>query len=176
MASHLPPGLSPDAVDALTELTSILTRLRSAQQQQQQQQNGTSSTAPGAGMPTSLSGGAQEAGATAATGGVTGTTPQPTSNPTPGPSNNNSGGGGGGGGNQPFTVKDLPPATDNLKHKLQRARAAMRSLADVQRSIALQEAEMAGLEARRRARAEMLAKTQEEGMAFFKAGGLGGDE
>jgi hypothetical protein len=52
----------------------------------------------------------------------------------------------------------------------------MRSLDDVQRSIALQEAELARLEARRRARAGMLAKTQEEGMAFVKAGGLGSGE
>jgi hypothetical protein len=48
----------------------------------------------------------------------------------------------------------------------------MRTLADVQRGIAQQEAEMRGLEGRRRAQAERLARTQEDGLQFVRSEGL----
>lgn len=201
MAAHLPPGVSPDAVDALTELTTIVTRLRAAyqQQQQQQQQQQPSTTAGATGPPISAprpvpSGTQPPATSTPAPQGVTGTTPLPTTTPGGTPS-----GGGGGGGptsssathNQQLhpqqassssssspspreflSAKDLPQATDNLKHKLQRARAAMRTLEDAQRSIAQQEVEIAAAEARRAAQAARLARTQEDGLQFVRTEGL----
>lgn len=99
---------------------------------------------------------------------MTGTTPLPAGAATPGGTT--------GGGPPLLSVKELPPATDNLKHKLQRARAAMRSLADVQRTIAAQEAELAGLAGRRRRQAAMLARTQEDGLHFVRAEQRSGDE
>ncbi|KAK4154380.1 hypothetical protein C8A00DRAFT_42811 [Chaetomidium leptoderma] len=192
MATHLPQGLSPDAVDVLTELASIVTRLRGAAAAASTAQGINTTTAAGttttAGPTTS---GATVSGATPAPlFGVTGTTPLPmTTGNTPGgpnPNNNNNhpfssstggGGSGGGGGTQLLlSVKELPAATDNLKHKLQRARAAMRTLGDVQRTIARQEAEMAGLEARRRAQAGRLVRAQEDGLQFVKSEGLRGGE
>lgn len=175
MASHLPPGLSPDAVDALTELNSIITRLRNNTQQGQTTtttSTTTTTTAGGAGgtqPPTGPTTGPVPPG-------VTGTTPLPISSSIPTPS----GGGGGGGGPTSslptsaapapplLSVKELPAATDHLKHKLQRARAAVRGLADVRRSIAQQEAELARLEARRRQQVGRLARTQEDGVEFVR--------
>lgn len=169
MATHLPPGLSPDAVDALTELTSILTRLRATQKQYQQSTasaTGTTIGAHGAGNTTS----------TPAPLGVTGTTPLPiTSTPGRNPANNHPSSSTTTGGNgQPplLSAKDVPFATDNLKHKLQRARQAMRALEDVRRGIAQQEAELAGLGERRRGQAARLARTQEDGLQFVRSEGL----
>jgi hypothetical protein len=176
MATHLPAGLSPDAVDALTELTSILTRLRAAQKQHQQSTtSSTTTTSSGPG------GGGAGTTSTPAPLGVTGTTPLPITS-TPGGLNNphasSSGGGGsttanGQGGQPPLlSAKDVPFATDNLKHKLQRARQAMRALEDVRRGIAQQEAELKGLGERRRGQAGRLARTQEDGLQFVRSEGL----
>ncbi|KAK3321557.1 RNA polymerase II transcription mediator complex subunit 9-domain-containing protein [Apodospora peruviana] len=172
MASHLPEGLSPDAVDTLTELTSIITKLRSANYSSQPA--GLSTPAfgglanlPGA-APTSAPphGGAgsasqsqhnqtqqQPSGTTPAPGAVTGTTPLPSGPSVPG---NTTGGA--------LSVKELPAATDNLKHKLQRARAAVKTLPDVGRSIAQQEIEIRELEDRRRKQIAMLTRLREKGL------------
>ncbi|KAL2268335.1 hypothetical protein VTJ83DRAFT_3181 [Remersonia thermophila] len=191
MATHLPPGLSPDAFDAVTELTSIVVRLRASQQQD-------SATSGGAGGPTST-----PAAAGAASGGLnpSGTTPLPATNAanTPSgaqqpPTSATAVAGATANSNDhnnntttttttttttsalpPLSLKDLPAATDPLRHKLQRARAAVRALADVQRGLAQQEAELAGLEARRRAQAERLAKAQEDGLQFVKCEGEKGE-
>lgn len=61
--------------------------------------------------------------------------------PTPSPSLAASGTG-------PLTIKDIPAATDQLKHKLQRARAQVKELPDIDRSIADQEEEIRELEER----------------------------
>ena len=168
MAVHIPDGLSPDAVDTLTELASIITKLRTSQQQQQQPSSSTSAptiSAPGStALPPS----------TATSGpvppGVTGTTPLPTSSTpnahlasasTPNPNSLTT-------GTLLLSVKDLPSATDNLKHKLQRARASMRTMPDMRRTVAQQEGEIAQLRERRRRQAEMLARTQEDGLEFVR--------
>jgi small-conductance mechanosensitive channel len=51
-------------------------------------------------------------------------------------------------GSGPLTIKDIPAATDQLKHKLQRARAQVLALPDIDRTIADQELEIRELEAR----------------------------
>ncbi|KAL2186227.1 hypothetical protein L209DRAFT_754835 [Thermothelomyces heterothallicus CBS 203.75] len=202
MATHLPAGLSPDAVDVVTELSSIITRLRAAQQSSSPSgANATGATAASAG------GGGNKPPTSGATpipqGGVTGTTHLPTSAPTPNPSSSNNtitnsntanaaaavaassstagaanpnpnqqsttGSGPGSADKELLSVKDLPFATDNLKHKLQRARAAVRMLGDVRRALAQQEAEARALEERRARQAARLARTQEDGLLFVKA-------
>lgn len=97
--------------------------------------------------------GTQPSSQTAAPGSVTGTTPLPS-------------GGSGGTTAALLQVKELPAATDSLKHKLQRARAATRQLPDISRTIAQQEAEIAELEARRRTQLRELARIRGEGLAF----------
>lgn len=97
--------------------------------------------------------GTQPSSQTAAPGSVTGTTPLPS-------------GGSGGTAAALLQVKELPAATDSLKHKLQRARAATRQLPDISRTIAQQEAEIAELEARRRTQLRELAWIRGEGLAF----------
>lgn len=166
MASHLPEGLSPDAVDILTELTAILTKLRASQNLPPA---GISTPAlgslgalpggPGA-TPSSAPLGAtsqsQPSGATPAPGpGVTGTTPIPS-----GAVNINTPGG--------LSVKELTAATDNIKHKLQRARAAVKTLPDMHRTVEQQEAEIRELEDRRKKQIAMLARIREEGLQFAR--------
>ncbi|KAK3689605.1 RNA polymerase II transcription mediator complex subunit 9-domain-containing protein [Podospora appendiculata] len=149
MASHLPDGLSPDAVDTLTELTSIIIKLRASQQPPSLTNLPHPSTAAAASNPL---GHHHPNGPPSLPGPVTGTTPLAS--------------GGGGGGGQLLSVKELPGATDNLKHKLQRARAAVKTLPDVGRTISQQEVEIAELEARRRKQVEMLMGLKEEGLQF----------
>ncbi|KAK7908939.1 Mediator complex- subunit Med9 [Apiospora marii] len=144
----LPPGLSPDNLDTLTELTALLSRLR----------------AP---PPTSTSTG------TTATAG----TPANTSAPTPSQNNNNniqhdSTAGGGG----TMSIQSLPMATDALKHKLQRSRAAAKTLPDMNRGTADQEIEMAELEARIARQRAVLEGLRSKGLDFAAARGQAGDK
>lgn len=94
--------------------------------------------------------GSQPSSQTAAPGSVTGTTPLPS----------------GGTTTALLQVKELPAATDSLKHKLQRARAATRQLPGISQTIAQQEAEIAELEARRRTQLRELARIRGEGLTF----------
>ncbi|PSR75825.1 RNA polymerase II transcription mediator complex subunit 9-domain-containing protein [Coniella lustricola] len=63
--------------------------------------------------------------------------------------------------------KDLPSATDSLKHKIQHARAAAHTLPDVQRAIAAQDAEIAELHARLAAQRAALASLKDFGLLRF---------
>ncbi|KAK8848351.1 RNA polymerase II transcription mediator complex subunit 9-domain-containing protein [Apiospora arundinis] len=138
----LPPGLSPDNLDILTELTSLLSRLR----------------AP---PPPSAS----------VTGGVaTGATPAATSAPTPSNLNTNNG------PTSTISIQSLPMATDALKHKLQRSRAAAKTLPDMGRGTADQEAEMAELEARIARQRAVLEGLRSKGLDFAAARGQAGDK
>ncbi|KAK4226649.1 RNA polymerase II transcription mediator complex subunit 9-domain-containing protein [Podospora fimiseda] len=138
MAQNLPEGLSPDSIDTLSELTSIVVKLRAA-------------TSPN--NPTNPS---SQSATTSNTAAVTGTTPLPS-------------GMMGIGGNGLLSVKELPAATDNLRHKLQRARTAMRTLEDIHRASSQQEEEIKRLEDRRRKQAAMLARIQDEGIQFARS-------
>jgi len=54
------------------------------------------------------------------------------------------------------TTKDLPTATDGLKHKLQKARSQVRELPDIQRSVKDQDEEIARLEEKIQRQKEVL--------------------
>ncbi len=164
MASHLPDGLSVDSIDTLTELTSILIKLRSAQVVADG--GSLSSTGMGAlGSLGNITGATPSAGgpsgATPAPGAVTGTTPLPS---------------GSAGGANGLSTKELLPATDSLKHKLQRARAAVKTLPDVSRTYSQQRAEIEELEARRLRQLDMLAKIKSAGLQFSLAEQNKGEE
>ncbi|KAL2211042.1 hypothetical protein CC79DRAFT_1366415 [Sarocladium strictum] len=49
---------------------------------------------------------------------------------------------------QPLAIKDVPGATDAIKHKIQRARAAVKALPDMERGVEEQEREVKELEGR----------------------------
>lgn len=140
----LPPGLSPDNLDTLTELTALLSRLR----------------AP---PPTST-------GTTATAG-----TPANTSAPTPSHHNSQQHDPTAGGGGT-MSIQSLPMATDALKHKLQRSRAAAKTLPDMSRGTADQEIEMAELEARIARQRAMLEGLRSKGLDFAAARGQAGDK
>lgn len=167
-ALALPPTLSPDDLDTLSELSTVLAKVRAGIQ------SSSGLTAPG--------------------GGGTGTTPGANNH------NNNSGGGGSGagghggaasagtgsggsGGNdagagnaQQLSFKDVPGATDGIKHKLQHARAQIRALPDMDRSIDDQQREIAELEARIDRQRQLLERLRERGVQFGKENGAGGED
>ena len=109
----LPPAFSPDTLDALTELSIVLAKVR--------------------------------AGIQSSTGITTGATPG-------GPSSNG----------QTLSFKEVPGATDGLKHKLQRARAQVRVLPDMGRTIQEQTEEMRDLEKKIEMQRALLQRLRDE--------------
>lgn len=83
--------------------------------------------------------------------------------PTPSPSQAASGTG-------PLTIKDIPVATDQLKHKLQKARAQVKELPDIERSTAEQEEEIRELEERVGRQRDVLEKLRQAGIAAARGG------
>lgn len=67
-------------------------------------------------------------------------------------------------GTGPLSIKDIPTATDGIKHKLQKARVLVKELPDVARSIKEQEEEMRELEERIRKQKEVLGQLREVGL------------
>ncbi|KAI1291380.1 RNA polymerase II transcription mediator complex subunit 9-domain-containing protein [Xylaria venustula] len=134
----LPEALNPDALDVLSELAHLLSRLRAL---------------PGTGASST------------STSQPPGTTPlQATATPTPTAllssqaSSRKNGGGG------ELSLKEIPMATDALKHRFQRARNLVKtSLPDLDRDIAAQEVEIKALEARIARQRDTLVKLREVG-------------
>jgi hypothetical protein len=77
---------------------------------------------------------------------------------------------------QQLSFKDVPGATDKLKHKLQHARAQVRALPDMDRSIEEQRAEIKELETRIDMQRALLEKLRENGVQFSKDAYAGGDK
>ena len=69
------------------------------------------------------------------------------------------------GGTSPLSIKDIPAATDDLKHKLQKARAQVKELPDIDRTLAEQEEEIKELEEKIRRQREVLEGLKEVGLA-----------
>lgn len=84
----------------------------------------------------------------------------------------------GAGGGGPLSLKEVPAATDPIKHRLQRARQQVRTLPDVDRGVGEQEAEMEELRARIRRQREVLRVLREVGIRFGKGDepGVGGKQ
>ncbi|KAH7156917.1 RNA polymerase II transcription mediator complex subunit 9-domain-containing protein [Dactylonectria macrodidyma] len=70
--------------------------------------------------------------------------------------------GGGDGGGSTLSFKEVPGATDGLKHKLQRARAQVRALPDMNRTVDEQEDEIKDLEARIQTQRALLQRLRDE--------------
>lgn len=142
MASHpLPGGLSPDTIDVCSELATIIARVRYADK-----------TGPGA----STNGGdpaANQPGGPSAAGAAGAATTASS------PSGDDARNGG-------LSPKDIPAATDHLKHKIQRARAAVHTLPDIRRSIPEQEAEIAALQAKIAQQRAVLLQLKDFGLQF----------
>ncbi|KAG5994424.1 hypothetical protein E4U54_003103 [Claviceps lovelessii] len=117
----LPSSLSPDDLDALSELSIVLAKVR--------------------------------AGLQASNGITTGTGATP---------------GGLGTQGQQLSFKDVPGATDGLKHKLQQARTQVRLLPDMERSIEEQNREIQNLERRIQKQRALLESLRDGGLKFGK--------
>jgi hypothetical protein len=83
--------------------------------------------------------------------------------PTPSPTQAASGTG-------PLTIKDVPVATDQLKHQLQRARAQVKELPDIERSIAEQDEEIRELEERIAKQRDVLETMRQASIAAARGG------
>ncbi|TQV96896.1 hypothetical protein V2A60_000463 [Cordyceps javanica] len=118
----LPPTLSPDSLDSLSELAIVLAKVRTSIQ--------------------------------ASAGLATGATPSTTA----------------AAGGQPLSFKDVPGATDALKHKLQHARAQVRALPDMDRTLEEQRREMSELQARIVTQRALLERLRDDGLRFGKDG------
>jgi hypothetical protein len=71
-------------------------------------------------------------------------------------------------GTSPLVFKDIHTATDDLKHKLQKARLQVKGLPDVERSVVEQEEEIKELEERIATQREVLLGLREIGIAATK--------
>lgn len=71
----------------------------------------------------------------------------------------------------PILIKDLPAAVDPLRHKIQRARAAVHTLPDIRRTIPEQEAEAAALRVRVEKQRATLLQLKEFGLRFAAENG-----
>lgn len=69
-------------------------------------------------------------------------------------------------GTGPLTIKDIPTATDGLKHKIQKARAQVKELPDMDRSIRDQEEEIRELELKILRQREVLEGLRDVGVAM----------
>jgi small-conductance mechanosensitive channel len=67
-------------------------------------------------------------------------------------------------GTGPLSIKDIPPATDELKHKLQKARVQVKELPDMDRSVEEQEVEIRELEEKIKKQREVLVGLREVGL------------
>lgn len=142
MASHpLPGGLSPDTIDVCSELATIIARVRYADNK----------TGPGASANGGDAAAANQPGGPSAAGAAT-----TASSPSGDDAQNG----------VLLSPRDIPAATDHLKHKIQRARAAVHTLPDIRRSIPEQDAEIAALEAKIAQQRAVLLQLKDFGLQF----------
>ncbi|UNI17517.1 hypothetical protein JDV02_003854 [Purpureocillium takamizusanense] len=165
-ALALPATLSPDDLDTLSELSTVLAKVR-AGIQSASGLTGTGTT-PGAANHQN-SNNNNNAGSGGASGAAA------SSSNTGGAGSGSSGGGSNGA--QQLSFKDVPGATDGIKHKLQHARAQIRALPDMDRSVDDQRREIEELEARIERQRGLLERLRERGVRFGKGDeGAGGDD
>lgn len=150
VTSNLPPSLDPASLDTLPVLTSILTRLQSTSPTT----HDTSSPHHSQPLTQSLSQSQTQTltqtqltsspSFTTTTSGAHSQDKFPTT---------------------PLTTKDIPSATDGLKHRLQKARAQVAVLPDIHRGLEEQEQEIKELEDRIREQRAVLERLKRMGAA-----------
>ncbi|KAF4126159.1 RNA polymerase II transcription mediator complex subunit 9 [Geosmithia morbida] len=134
----LPPTLSPDSLDVLTHLSTILSEVRTTLQ-----------TSTGLEADNEKKDGPSSTAGTVGGGGG-------------GPGSSGAPGGSG------LTFKDVAGASDVIKHKLQRARDQVRTLPDMSRGLDEQEAEIRELEARIQRQRTLLQRLRDESVTLAK--------
>ncbi|KAI0177155.1 RNA polymerase II transcription mediator complex subunit 9-domain-containing protein [Pestalotiopsis sp. NC0098] len=139
----LPAGLSPDQLDIMTEMSSLLSRLRA---------------------PVTLPG--------TSTTGQTPAAPTPSqqqqqsSSSQPGQPSQSSSAAAAAQSQGDISLRDFPASTDHLRLKLQEAKGVVLALPDMDKSVGQQEAEIRRLEDRIRRQREQLAALREKGNRF----------
>ncbi|RYP75584.1 hypothetical protein DL771_002284 [Monosporascus sp. 5C6A] len=152
----MPPGLNPNTLDTITELAQLLARLRTPPSL-----STTSTNLPG-GTPAAAQTTPASSSAAAQHQHQHHHHHPPQSQPQSQPGQGQDG---------ELSLKEVPAAADALKHRFQRARAQIRTLPDMGRAVAEQEAEMAALEARLARQREVLARLRDVGVRFAAAQG-----
>jgi hypothetical protein len=163
VALPLPETLNPDHLDVLSELAQLLTRLRTLPTNANANHNNSSNNNSNAGNNNAGTGtgtgpaSSQQQPQHQATGPGGIGTPTPTAILSSIAAANNKRTG-------ELTLKEVPAATDALRHRFQRARNIIKTtLPDLERDIPAQEVEIAALEARIARQRETLAKLREVG-------------
>jgi hypothetical protein len=166
----LPPSFSPDTLDVLTELSDVLQKVHESARESLQRDSGgdqqTQTQSQSQQQPQSQQQSKHPQGQTPAA-------QTPASQQQLKPPGGSSGGGSTGaaavgGAGKKLTFKDVPGATDGIKHKLQRARVQIRALPDMNRTVDEQRQEIAELEARIEKQRALLERLREGGLAFGK--------
>ncbi|KAI4601370.1 hypothetical protein KJ359_012562 [Pestalotiopsis sp. 9143b] len=139
----LPAGLSPDQLDIMTEMSSLLGRLRAPVTLP-----GTSTTGQTPAAPTP----SQQQQQSSQPG-------QPSQSSSAAAAAQSQGGG-------DISLRDFPASTDHLRLKLQEAKGVVLALPDMDKSVGQQEAEIRRLEDRIRRQREQLAALREKGNRF----------
>jgi hypothetical protein len=162
-ALALPPHFSPDTLDVLTELADVLQKVHESARESlqrdttQQTPSQKQATQTGGQTPSQSTGAAASqlskpgAGSSAVISTPGGSALTPTA---------------AGAAGKKLTFKDVPGATDGIKHKLQKAREQVRALPDMERTVAEQQTEIEELEARIERQTALLGRLKEGGLAF----------
>ncbi|RYP46200.1 hypothetical protein DL768_007556 [Monosporascus sp. mg162] len=169
----MPPGLNPNTLDTITELAQLLARLRTP----------ASLSAASTNLPGGTPAATQTTPASSSTAAQHPHQHQhqhqhhhsshlhPPQSQTQSSQPQSQPGQGQQGQDGELSLKEVPAAADALKHRFQRARAQIRTLPDMGRGVAEQEAEMAALEARLARQREVLARLRDVGVRFAAAQG-----
>lgn len=160
-ALALPQHFSPDTLDVLTELADVLQKVHESARESLQRDN-TAQQTPSQKQQPSQTGQTPSQSTTAAQ-----SQPKPAVG---GPASAAAGSASGteAAGGKRLTFKDVPGATDGIKHKLQKAREQVRALPDMGRTVGDQRAEIEELEARIEKQRALLGRLREGGLAFGK--------
>lgn len=167
-ALALPSHFSPDTLDVLTELADVLQKVHESARESlqrdttQQTPSQKQATQTGGQTPSQSTGAAASqlskpgAGSSAAISTPGGSALTPTSAAAAAAAG------------KKLTFKDVPGATDGIKHKLQKAREQVRALPDMERTVGEQQGEIEELEARIERQTALLGRLKEGGLAFGK--------
>ena len=164
-ALALPPHFSPDTLDVLTELADVLQKVHESARESLQRDTTTQQT-PSQKQATQTGGQTPSQSTGAGTSQLKPGAGSSAVISTPGGSALTPTSAAAAAAGKKLTFKDVPGATDGIKHKLQKAREQVRALPDMERTVGEQQREIEELEARIERQTALLERLKEGGLAF----------